>query len=334
MSALTSAIEQVTSGGKSWVDWSGSPERARLAFAGWLGVAADDVALMNSVAEATATVARGIPQGVVVVGANEFRSNLFGWQQLDPSRNPLRLVGQTGTSIDQDALLAAIDAGTALVAVSSVLSFDGQRVDLEKLREATDAVGARLFVDATQSLGVLDCSFDDLRPDYLAVHGYKWMLAPRGAAWLVVRPELQDELHPIAPGWTSNEDHGFFGGQLERGSGVRRLDSSPAWPSWIGAVAALEVLGSTDRTEVEAHCTGLARTFRQRLIDSGIEVVGPDTSSHIALARPRSVVGTAAALTSGRLRATMLGPYLRAGFHYFNNLADVDVAIDALTNHT
>src|SRR5215469_8188277 len=101
-----------------------------------------------------------------------------------------------GTS-EASTARSAIDEATALVAVSEVLSIDGERVDLARLRAATDTVGARLFVDLTQSLGVLHPDLAAVRPDYLAVHGYKWLLCPRGAAWLVT--PHHNELHPLMP---------------------------------------------------------------------------------------------------------------------------------------
>ena len=69
-----------------------------------------------------------------------------------------------GTS-EASTARSAIDEATALVAVSEVLSIDGERVDLARLRAATDAVGARLFVDLTQSLGVLRPDLAAVRPD-------------------------------------------------------------------------------------------------------------------------------------------------------------------------
>jgi hypothetical protein len=75
-------------------------------------------------------------------------------------------------------------------------------------RAGSDSVGARMFVDATQSLGVLDLGLTASRPDYLAVYGYKWLLRPRGAAWLVTRH--YGELRPLLPSWKSAGDGKIF----------------------------------------------------------------------------------------------------------------------------
>lgn len=81
-----------------------------------------------------------------------------------------------GTKVRRTAapLLAAIDERTALIAVSQVLSADGEPADLVRLRAAADAVGAvgaQVFADVTPSLGVLGTDLAASRPDHLAVHG-------------------------------------------------------------------------------------------------------------------------------------------------------------------
>ena len=83
---------------------------------------------MGSVAEAAAASLPG-RGGTVVVGDGEFRSNLFPWLALEARgyriiRVPAGRAGHTGSP------LAAIDEQTALIAVSHVLSADGERTDL------------------------------------------------------------------------------------------------------------------------------------------------------------------------------------------------------------
>ena len=73
-----------------------------------------------------------------------------------------------------------------LVAVSVVQSADGRLVDLDALRAAR-ASGTTVVLDATQSLGLAPGRPRVGRRRRLA-RGYKWLLCPRGVAWLAVRP--------------------------------------------------------------------------------------------------------------------------------------------------
>jgi len=327
--ALTSAITSWREGTLGAADWELAAPQARAGFARFLGVPEAHVALMGSVAEAAATVAASLPGrgGTVVVGDSEFRSNLFPWLALEARgyrivRVPADSAGRT------DSLLAAINEQTVLVAASHVLSTDGERADLARLRAAADTAGARIFVDATQSLGVLGMGLAASWPDYLAVHGYKWLLCPRGAAWLVTRH--YSELRPLMPSWKSAADGGYFGGSLQLAAGAARCDTSPAWLSWAGARAAIALLSQLPAPAVEQHCLALAAAFRDGALDAGGIPVGTGQPSHIAAVRVGDPDSVRARLRSQGVRARVLGDRLRVGFHYFNNDDDVAAALRAL----
>ena len=328
-SALASAVTSWQEGSLGAADWEAAAPRARASFARYLGVPQAQVALMGSVAEAAATVAASLPSrgGTIVVGDSEFRSNLFPWLALEARGYRIIRVPAGGAS-RTESLAAAINEQTALVAVSHVLSADGERADLAWLRAAADAVGARVFADVTQSLGVLSLDLAASRPDYLAVHGYKWLLCPRGAAWLVT-PHY-DELRPLMPSWTSTADREYFGGSLRLAAGAARCDTSPAWLSWIGAEAAIALLAALPATAVERHCLDLAAAFRDGATVAGAMPVNAGPPSHIAAVRVSDPDSVGARLRAAGIRARMLGDRFRVGFHYFNNDEDLAAALGAL----
>ena len=66
--------------------------------------------------------------------------------------------------------------------------------------------GVLLFVDGTQSVGALRFDVGAIRPDMLAVHGYKWLISPTGAGFMYVSPELRERLRPNVIGWRSHRD--------------------------------------------------------------------------------------------------------------------------------
>ncbi|GAA4994651.1 aminotransferase class V-fold PLP-dependent enzyme [Yinghuangia aomiensis] len=327
--ALTEAINAWQAGQLDASGWESAAPATRIGFARYLGVPEADVALMGSVAEAAATVAASLPPArrTIVVGDDEFRSNLFPWLALRDKGYRILEV-PTAPHGRTESLLAAIDGTTALVAVSHVLSIDGERIDLARVRSATDAVGARLFVDATQSLGVLRPDLGTVRPDYLAVHGYKWMLCPRGAAWLVT--PHHDELQPLLPSWKSTADGAYFGGRLHPAAGAARCDTSPAWLSWVGAAAAVRLVSSLPAETVEQHCLALADSFRQGAEAAGASSVGTGQPSHIVTVQVSDPSGLSDRLRSHRVQALVNRDRLRVGFHFFNNDDDVAVALRAL----
>jgi len=182
-----------------------------------------------------------------------------------------------------------------------------------------------------QSLGVLRFSILESEPDFVVAHGYKWLLAPRGAAWLYVRPDRISELEPLAASWKSVSDpYADYYGQAPLADSARKLDMSLAWFSWIGARAALKLLLSLSRDAVESRALALAREFRDGATDAGFRLAPMEEPSQIVAVIVPDAEALRSRLARERIIAAVRGRYLRVGFHGFNDRSDVRAALDAL----
>lgn len=314
-----------------WTDWDAAADKARIDFANYIGVHRSMVATVSSLSEAAATVAGSVPAGVVVLAEDEFRSNLLPWW--GTGRSSVRVARRREGVSRTQSLIEAIDSDVVLVAVSEVLSNDGERVDLAKVRQACADKNARLFVNLTQSLGVLNTDLAELDADYVAVHGYKWMLCPRGAAWLVVREDRMDEMTPLVPSWkTTGPPIGYFGGPYRQADDMSRCDAAPAWFSWIGARSALKLLASLGRGQVEWHCLRLAEAFTESAHVLGFRGASLGAPSHIVSVELGNLdpIAVNYALMQRKIKATVHNGRLRVGFHYFNSLDDVACVTELL----
>jgi len=216
---------------------------------------------------------------------------------------------------------AAVRPDTAVVAVSAVQSSDGRLADLDGIADAAASVGARTVIDGTQAAGWLPV--DGGRFDFLIVGTYKWLLSPRGTAFMSARPELLETLTPLAAGWYSADRpwDRVYGAPLRLASDARRLDMSPAWLSWVGTLAALEYLAERGLESIRAHDVGLANTVR--------EAVGIEASDSAIVSVERA--GAPEALAAAGLRAGGLGSAARICFHLYNDDDDVDAVVRALS---
>ena len=320
-------------GKMDWHAWEEHAFASRPLFASLIGAEADDIALESSVSSAAATVAASLPPGRVVVGAPEFRSNLFPWLALrDRGFEVVELPANEHGVVPTDAMLAEITDGTVLVALSSVQSSNGYRARLDDVVERTHAVGGRVFVDACQSLGALRLDVRATPVDYVSTHGYKWLLSPRGAAWFYVRPERLEETRVLVPSWRSVDDPyaDYYGGPMELSKTARKHDASLAWFSWPGARAALELLASLDAGEVERRCLELAAAFREGAAARGFAAVPEELPSQIVGIEVPDPGALIERLRERRVVAAVRGGFLRVGFHAFNDRTDVETALDAL----
>lgn len=330
--ALMTTLRDWSTGDFDWKEWDAAPEVSRTHFAQLVRVPDDAVSLLGSVAEGVATVADSLPSGSVVVADQEYRSVLFPLAALDQNTHPLIRVTAEKGIVQADDLAAAIRPDTTLVAVSDTLTSNGNRVDLHALRRSTRDAGVRLLVDLTQSLGVLNHDLARLAADFTLVHGYKWLLSPRGAAWMVTQSDRIGELRPLLPSWKSTpRPHGYFGGPYNLPAVAGSLDTSPAWFSWLGSIAALNLLASLDRGHVEDHCVDLAQRWLAGAVDLGYAPVSTGNQSHIAVVDVGNrAVETQRRLVDAGVKASINGTRLRVGVHYFNNEDDIARCLDAM----
>jgi selenocysteine lyase/cysteine desulfurase len=312
--ALQGVLEDWRGGRTSWEHWGEATEAARAAFATLVGVAPDAVATGATVSELVGLVAGSIPDGARVLAPDiDFTSVLFPFMVQARRGVEVRLVPPA-------ELAGAVDASTDVVAFSAVQMATGEVADLDAIAAAAAAHGALTLVDATQACGWLP--IDAARFDVVVCHAYKWLMSPRGTAFMAVRPELLERIVPAAAGWYAGEDvhTSYFGPPLRLARSARRLDASPAWFSWVGTRPALELVVAIGVEAIHAHDVALANRFRAGL---GL----PPSDSAIVVAE---VPDGWARLGRAGITAAERGGRLRTSWHLYNDEADVDAALDAL----
>lgn len=313
--ALQSALADWQVGRTSWESWGEETGRSRAAFAGLVGVPVEDVAVGSTVSQMLAPVAAALPAGAsVVVPEVEFTSNLFPWLVQAERGVRVRTVPLAG-------LVDAIDDDTDLVAFSLVQSADGAVAAYDQIVAAARAHRALVVVDATQACGWLP--FDAALADVVAVGAYKWLMAPRGAAFAYLAPALRDRLRPDAAGWYAAQDphSSFYGPPLRLATDARRFDISPAWFCYVGATPALELVAEIGVPAIHAHNVALANRFLAGLGRP------PGESAIVTVEVP----GAEQRLAAAGVRAAVRAGRIRASFHLYTTPTDVDQALTALT---
>jgi selenocysteine lyase/cysteine desulfurase len=312
--ALQEALEDWRHGRTSWEHWNQATDRARELFARLVGVPAERVAAGSTASTFVGVLAAAVPDGArVVVPETDFASLLFPFlvheQRLDVVTVPLH------------RLAAAVDELTDVVAFSAVQSSNGAVADLDAVLRAASANEALTIVDATQGCGWLP--LDASRVDALVCASYKWLMSPRGTAFLTVSERLQQRTEPLLAGWYAGDDihASYYGRPLRVAATARRLDTSPAWFNWVAAAPTLETLLAVGVDTVHEHDVGLANRFRQGL---GL----PASDSAIV---STDVPGAAEKLAAAGILASVRAGSLRASFHLYNTDDDVDAALAALT---
>lgn len=299
--------------------------------AAFIGARASEVGILRNTGDGANVVATGMrfePGDRVVLPADEFPSNAIPWLALRERGVDVHLVRERLTP---DALRAAMNDRTRVVAVSWVNFADGYRHDLAALGSVARDGGALFCVDAIQGLGAFPIDVASLPIDVLYAGGAKWMLSLQGVSFVYVREAVMERVGLGMPGWRSMRDMWDFlnydqpylddASRFEGGTpnfiGALSLDCAVALFTESSPPAIAEhVLALTDRLVEGLQRLG-ARIASERGpgISSGIVTFQMDGRDSVALGR---AIQHAGGVTTWRPSGIRVAP------HGYTSFDDID----------
>lgn len=291
------------------------PMRAsRAAYASLIGADEHRVALGTSVSSAIGLVAAAIPDGSrVATLRGEFTSVTF----------PFAAQAARGVTVTELAPGQLEDAAGDfdVVTASLVQSADGAVLDVAKLGTSVAESHTVTVLDVSQALGWKNVTLG--WADVTVAASYKWLLGPRGVAWMSLSQRMIDALVPHAANPYAGADmwSSLYGLPMRLAADARRFDASPAWFSVLGAARSLTWLASLDRAAIETHTLGLANRLRAELrLPASESAIVAFPADHAADALQRAGV-----------RASLRAGATRVGFHLYNTDDDLDRLVEALS---
>ena len=81
--------------------------------------------------------------------------------------------------------------------IDTVTSPTGLRMPFEALTSILEEKGVAVLLDAAHGIGMIPLSLEDLGASYVTSNAHKWLCAPKGSAFLYVRKDRQDKVHPL-----------------------------------------------------------------------------------------------------------------------------------------
>jgi len=332
--ALRAGASPWTIGGAEWFPGA---ERLRGLFARIVNADAEGIALVPSVSYGIAVAAANVPvargQSILLLD-REFPSNVYGWRELAREQQAeVRTVRRESGGSWTDAILAAIDAGTAVVAVPNCHWTDGSLIDLDRVGAAARSVGAALVVDASQSLGAHPLDVSKVQPDFLVTVGYKWLMGPYGLGYLYVAPRWREQGVPIEHSWLSRAGCEDFTRLTEYTDayrdGARRFDMGefPQFVLMPMAIAALEQILAWGVGRIgEALSVLTARVARGAAELGGSTLPAGERVGHMVGVRLQGGLpdALAGALAAAKVYVSIRGDSIRVAPHLYNDSSDVD----------
>ena len=318
-------------------------EAARRRVARFIGASSEnEIVFTRGATEAINLVARSFPRGRVLLSQLEHHSNIVPWQlagyEIDVC--PLTADGQ----IDLDAAEAMLTSAHTMVAFAHVSNVLGGVLDAQRAARLAHDVGAKLLLDACQSVPHLPVDVAALDCDFLVFSGHK-LYGPTGVGVLWGRADLLDAMPPWQGGGAMI-DRVTFEKTTYAASPGRFEAGTPAIVEVLGLHAAIDYVGAIGMASIHAHETALVAECRDALRSiNAVTLYGPEQSAGIVSFNVQGVhphdVGTildeeGVAIRAGHHCCQPLMAYLgvdataRASFGIYNDADDIAALVRGL----
>jgi len=206
----------------------------------------------------------------------EHHSNIVPWQQLAERCGaivrfvPLTEEGQ----VDLAAMDRMLTPRTRMVAVAAVSNVLGTIQPVEQIVQLAHGVGAKVLIDAAQSVPHLPTDVQRMGADFLAFSGHK-MLGPTGVGVLWGRRELLEGMPPFLGGGSMIRRVRLDGFEPADLPAKFEAGTPPIAPA-IGLAAAIDYLQRIGLDAIHQHEQQLTRRAHEVLAEvGGIRILGP-----------------------------------------------------------
>ncbi|MFJ2087515.1 aminotransferase class V-fold PLP-dependent enzyme [Micromonospora chokoriensis] len=333
MDSQLAMLAPTASASGPWQAWEGQAEQLRCRVAALLGAQQEQIALIADASTAAYQVASSMAwtsRPRIVTSVAEFPGVGQAWLSQRRRGAEVAVVGDRAGRVQLADYLRAINSGTALVSVPVVTYRDSHRMPVGAVIEAAHRVGAEVFIDGYQALGVEPLDMRQLGCDYLVSGFGKYALGLPGVVALYERDPRSDRV-PALTGWHGRRD--------PHRSGVRRLDwaddarrfqaGTPAVSAVYAANAGLSVLSGWHLGQVRQHVVEVIQYAHDRASSLGLATTTPrhpaEHGGHLAVAHPVPQ-RLAAWMAEHGVAVAPRGSVVRLAAHAFTSTAEIDAA--------
>ena len=310
---------------------------ARDALAHYLNAPPDDVAFVPNATTGVNLAARSLPlePGDEILTTDlEYGACDFAWEWLAARtgasyvRAPIPLPLESPAQL-VEALFTHATERTRVVYVSHITSGTALVLPVEEIVSRAHDVGLVTIVDGAHAPAHVPVDVDAVGADFYAGNTHKWLMAPKGAGFLHVRPEHQERVDAAIVSWGYAEGRGFQE-RIEM-QGTR----DPA--AWLAVPDAIRYQAERDWDAVRERCRAFTREARAELCRLlGTEPLAPEEMlGQMASVRlPRPDPGLRDRLFANhRVEIPVAGPngdLLRISIAAYTTRDDVDRLLAAL----
>ncbi len=179
-----------------------------------------------------------------------------------------------------DTVLAGMTDRTRVLFLSHITSPTALTFPIERAVAEARSRGIYTVIDGAHAPGHIPLNLDALGADFYAGNCHKWLMTPKGSAFLYVRPDLQALIDPlvISHGWTLDNKQPGVTGPFGNSAFIDQLQMQGTrdMAAWLAVPDALAFRKAHDWTSVSAECRRMAQDTLARMC--AITGMGPLSS--------------------------------------------------------
>jgi len=201
-------------------------QSARSQLATYLNVQPDDLSFVVNATSGINVIARSLPltQGDEVLTTNlEYGALDFTWEHICARAGAIyrkQIIPTPFTTPDAivEAIWDGVNERTRAIFLSHITSATSVILPIKEICRRARNAGILTIVDGAHAPGQVLLDLVDIDVDIYAGNCHKWLCAPKGAAFLYVRPEHQDWVESLTISWGWQPGHTFLSRNQQQGT--------------------------------------------------------------------------------------------------------------------
>jgi kynureninase len=276
------AEEGVSAWEKEWWDLS---LKVGNQVAYFLGAGEDEVTMTPNathchwVALSTKFLAKDERRKKIVITDHDFPSISYAVSKISAFKGwKLEVVKSNGRpGIDTEDILKRIDEKTLFVATSHVYFKSAYIQNIKKISARAREMGALTLIDGYHAPGIIPVDVKQLDVDFYIGGCLKWLCGGPGNAFLYVRPELSERLHPQLTGWFGHRQPFLFAQEMEYARGGQKfMSGTPPVPCLYTARAGLDIIKKIGIPEIRDKSLSLTELIIKKAKEREFGIFTPE----------------------------------------------------------
>lgn len=240
-------------------------DEAREHLAGYLNASPNDLIFVPNATAGINIVARSLdlaPGDEILATDLEYGALDFTWEHLCTKagaryvRQPIE-VPFTSPGRVVEELWSSVTDRTRAIFLSHLTSATATILPVAKICARARAAGILTIIDGAHVPGHLPLDLDILGADIYTGNCHKWLCAPKGAAFLHVRPEHQPWIESLIISWGWRPGHTFVTRNQQQGT--------QSVAAYLAVPTAIDFQAGHNWEAVRDRCHALLREWRPRL---------------------------------------------------------------------